>query len=73
MKKTFELEDLDCAHCAAKMEDGIRKLEGVQEVSVNFLTGKLTLAAEDAMFDKVLKQVMKICRKIEPDCRIVVK
>jgi len=73
MKKTFELEDLDCAHCAAKMEEGIAKLEGVASVSVNFLTQKLTLEADDAIFDKVLKQAVKICRKIEPDCRVIVK
>lgn len=73
MKKTFDLEDLDCAHCAAKMEDGIRKLDGVLSVSVNFLTQKLTLEAEDAAFDSVLKQAVKICRKIEPDCRVIVK
>ena len=73
MKKTFELEDLDCAHCAAKMEEGIAKLDGVVAVSVNFLTQKLTLEAEDAVFDKVLKQAVKICRKIEPDCRVIVK
>lgn len=73
MKKTFELEDLDCAHCAAKMEEGIAKLEGVIAVSVNFLSQKLTLEAEDAVFEKVLKQAVKICRKIEPDCRIITK
>ena len=73
MKKTFELEDLDCAHCAAKMEEGIAKLEGVIAVSVNFLSQKLTLEAEDAVFEKVLKQAVKICRKIEPDCRVIVK
>lgn len=73
MKKTFELEELDCAHCAAKMEEGIAKLEGVIAVSVNFLTQKLTLEADDAVFEKVLKQAVKICRKIEPDCRVIVK
>lgn len=73
MKKTFALEDLDCAHCASRMEDGIRALAGVHEVSVNFLTQKLTLDADDALFDKVLKQAVKICRKIEPDCRIIIK
>ncbi len=73
MKRTFELEDLDCAHCAAKMEEGIAKLEGVTSVSVNFLTQKLTLEADDAVFDKVLKQAVKICRKIEPDCRVILK
>lgn len=73
MKKTFDLEDLDCAHCAAKMEDGIRKLDGVTDVSVNFLTQKLTLEADDAVFEKVLKAAVKVCRKIEPDCTILAK
>lgn len=73
MKKVFALEDLDCAHCAARMEEGIRKLPGVLDVSVNFLTQKLTLEAEDAVFDKVLKEAVKICRRIEPDCTIVIK
>ena len=73
MKKAFDIEDLDCAHCAAKMEEGIRKLEGVVSVSVNFLTQKLTLEADDASFDKILKQAVKICRKIEPDCRVITK
>jgi len=71
MRKTFALEELDCAHCAARMEEGIRKLEGVVDVSVNFLTQKLTLEATDADFKKILKQAQKICRKIEPDCRIL--
>ncbi|MBE6604042.1 MAG: cation transporter [Clostridia bacterium] len=73
MKKVFELIDLDCAHCAARMEEGIRKLAGVNDVSVNFLTQKLMLEADDAVFDKVLKQAVKICRKIEPDCTVVIK
>ena len=73
MKKTFDMEELDCAHCAAKMEEGIRRLEGVIAVSVNFLTQKLTLEAEDTLFDKVLKQAAKICRRVDDNCRIVIK
>lgn len=70
MKKVFLLEDLDCAHCAAKMEDAIRKIDGVNEVSITFLTQKLTLDADDAVFEKVLEKAAKAIRKIEPDCRI---
>ena len=73
MKKIFTLEDLDCAHCAARMEEGIRKLPGVIDASVNFITQKLTLEADDAVFEKVLKKAVKICRKIEPDCRVIIK
>ena len=71
MKKVFELEDLDCANCAAKMEDAIRKLDGVQSVTISFMAQKMTLEAEDANFDKVLKQVQKCIKRVEPDCVVV--
>ena len=71
MKKTFKLIDLDCANCAAKMEAGIKKLEGVNDASVNFLTQKMTVDADDARFDEIMQQAVKVCRKIEPDCEIV--
>ncbi len=71
MKKFFKLEDLDCANCAAKMERAIAKVEGVESVSVNFFTQKMTLEAADADFDSVLKNVVKAAKKAEPDCRII--
>ena len=71
MKKIYRLEELECAHCAAKMEEAIRRLEGVESVHVNFLSQKLTLEADDAAFDDLLKQAAKAIKKIEPDCRIV--
>lgn len=70
MKKTFKLTDLDCAHCAAKMEDGIKKIDGVNDATVSFLTQKMTVDADDARFDDIMKQVVKVCKKIEPDCVI---
>lgn len=73
MKKTFEMEDLDCAHCAAKMEEAIRKLDGVKSVTVSYIAQKFVLEAEDDRFDDILKEAVKICRKVEPDCRILVK
>ncbi len=71
MKKVFKLKDLDCANCAAKMENAILKLDGVENASVNFMTQKLTLEAADAAFEQVLKEVQKTIRKVEPDCTIV--
>ena len=71
MNKVFELEDLDCANCAAKMEDAIRKLDGVQSVTISFMAQKMTLEADDANFDKVLKQVKKCIKRVEPDCVVV--
>lgn len=73
MKKVFEMEDLDCANCAAKMEDVIRKIDGVTYVSISFMAQRITLEADDAVFDDVLKKAAKAVRKIESDCRIVIK
>ena len=70
MKKTFKLTDLECANCAAKMEHAITKLQGVNEVSVNFLTQKMSIDAEDGLFESIMNQTVKICKKIEPDCVI---
>ena len=63
MKKTFKLDEIDCANCALKLEEALRKVDGVQDVKVNFLSQKLTLAAADDAFDSVLKQVVKTARK----------
>ena len=70
MKKVFKVEDLDCAHCAAKMEDAINKLPGVNKATMNFLAQKLTIDADDATFDAIMQEVVKICKKGEPDCTI---
>ncbi|WP_186565008.1 cation transporter [Lawsonibacter celer] len=70
MKKRFNLTDLDCANCAAKMEAAIKKIDGVNDCTVSFLTQKLTLDADDARFDAILQQVVKVCKKVEPDCMI---
>ena len=71
MKKRFMIEELCCANCAAKMEEGIRKLEGVQSANINFLTQKLTLEAEEADFPRLLDEAERIIKKIEPDCLLV--
>ncbi len=71
MKKVYKLEDLDCANCAAKMECAIQKIEGVNSASVNFMGQRMTIDANDENFDSIMKQVVKVCRKIEPDCTIV--
>ena len=70
MKKTFNLTDLDCANCAAKMEAAVSKIEGVKAAQVSFLTQKMTVEAEEADFDRIMKKAVKACKKVEPDCRI---
>ena len=71
MKKTFKLIDLDCANCAAKMETAIKKIDGVSDASVSFMAQKMTVEADDARFDSIMKQIVKVCKKVEPDCEIV--
>ncbi len=70
MKKTFKLQDLDCANCAAKMENEINKIEGV-EATVSFMTQKLTVSAPDDDFEDAMKKIVKLCKKVEPDCEII--
>ncbi|MDE6245235.1 MAG: heavy-metal-associated domain-containing protein [Treponemataceae bacterium] len=71
MKKVFKLEDLDCANCAAKMERAIAKIDGVASATVSFMTQRLTVEADDARFDDIMKEIVKTCKKVEPDCQIV--
>lgn len=71
MKKKFKLQDLDCANCAAKMEEAIKKIEGVSDATVSFMTQKMTIEADDGRFDEIMKEVVSVCRKVEPDCVIL--
>ena len=70
MKKRFQLTDLDCANCARKMEDAIKRIDGVTDASVSFMTQKLTLEADEGRFDAILDEVVRVCKKVEPDCVI---
>lgn len=70
MKKKFKLTDLDCANCAAKMEDAIRKIEGVENASVSFMTQKMTIEAAEDQFDRIMQEVVAVYKKVEPDCVI---
>ena len=71
MTKTYKLQNLDCANCAAKMESAIAKLKGVEAVSISFMTQKMKLTAADEVYDTLLREAIRICKKIEPDCEIV--
>lgn len=70
MKKVIALQDLDCANCAAKMENGIRKIAGVNSVSISFMTQKMVLDIDDNNTEQILKEVKAVCRRIEPDCKL---
>ena len=67
MKKTYKLEELDCANCAAKMENKIALLDGVNECRVSFMTGKMTMEIEQEKESEILKQAKQIIHKLEPE------
>jgi len=71
MKKVFKLEGLDCAHCAAKIEEKVSKLEGVKSVVINFMTTKMTLESVDENIGDIVEKVKKLINEVEPDVNIV--
>ena len=73
MKKRFKLVDLECANCAAKMERAIAQIDGVQKATVSFLAQKLTLEADDERFDEIVREAARRCKKVDPECEIVIR
>ncbi len=65
MKKKFRIE-IDCASCAARAEDAISRIEGVDSCSINFMTQKMTLEADESVFGDVLEKAVKAARRVEP-------
>ena len=72
MKKTYKIE-VDCANCAAKIETAIKELPGVKNASVSFMAQKMTIEGDDARFDEIVKEAVRVCKKVEPDCEILLK
>lgn len=68
MKKVINLEDLDCANCAAKMECAIKKVDGVTNANVNFMMQRMTVEIDSENPQAVLAEIKKVCKKVEPDC-----
>lgn len=71
MKRKFKMEELDCAACAAKMEELIKRIPGVNDASISFITQKLTIDADDSRFDEIMTKAQKACAKVDYNCRIV--
>ncbi len=69
MKKRYKFE-VDCANCAAKVEEAVKKIDGVNDATVNFMAQKMVLDADDARFDEILKEVIAVAKKVEPDCEL---
>ncbi len=70
MKKMIALEDLDCANCAAKMEESVKKFKGVNSVSISFMTQKMVIDIDDSNITEILKEIKSVCKKVEPDCKL---
>lgn len=73
MKKTYILEDLDCANCAAKIEDAVGKLPGVSKSTVTLLTQKLVIEVAEDKAEGIYKEIKQIVKKFEPDVEVVEK
>ena len=71
MKKTFILQDLDCANCSAKIENAVQQIEGVISATVSFMTGKLVLEAEEARFEEILDKAEKLIAKVDDDVTLI--
>lgn len=71
MKKIFKMNDLDCAHCADRMEQAISKIDGVKSVSVNFMAQKMVIDADDGKFEDIMKQAQKEIKKVDSNCSII--
>lgn len=70
MKKTIKLIDLDCGHCAAKIENAVKKIDGVTNVSVSFIKQKMNLETPDDKFDAIFSEAKNLIKKIEPDVTV---
>ena len=73
MKRVLKMQDLDCANCAAKMENAIKKIDGVNSVSISFMSQKMFLDVEDSKYDIVVKEIVKACKKVDSDCEVIIK
>ena len=69
MKKRYKFE-VDCANCAAKVEEAVKKIDGVNDATVNYMAQKMVLDADDARFDEILQEVIAVAKKVEPDCEL---
>ena len=71
MKRVFKIEDVDCANCAAKMERAAAKLDGVNEVSINFMAQRITIDAVDERFDEIVDEVESVMKKVDKEAHII--
>ena len=71
MKKVLRMENLDCANCAAKMEKKIKKIAGVNEVSISFMAQKMVLDCDETRYDEIFDEVQRAVRSVDKDCSVL--
>ncbi len=71
MKKVVKIMNIDCANCAAELEHAISKIDGVMEVSINFMAEKMIIDIDDEKYQNVVTKINKVKKKVEPDCEII--
>lgn len=71
MKKVVKIVDIDCANCATKLENALAKIDGVDSVNINYIAEKMLIEIKDEDYDAIVKQINKVTKKVEPDCRII--
>lgn len=71
MKKTYKMDNLDCANCAAKMEKSIQKIKGVSDATVSFFAQKLMIETDDDLHDEIMQEVCKAVKKVESGCSVI--
>ena len=70
MKKKFKITGLDCGHCAARLEEALNKISGIENAKVNFLTQKVTIEAADDNMERICEEVKVVTKKTLPDCEL---
>lgn len=70
MRRATRINGLDCANCAAKLENEIKKIDGVSNVSISFLTQRIVLDIDDGKAENVIREIKRVCKKVEPDAEI---
>ncbi len=71
MKKVYKLDEVDCAVCAQNMENGIKKIAGVESAVVSYVTQKLLIECDEAELERITEEAQKVIKKVDPRCRII--
>ncbi len=72
MKKIIKFSGIDCANCCQKLENKLKKIEGIKEIQLSFATSKMLLECEDSDYDKVINDIVEVSKKVEKDAKFLI-